>query len=91
MKVSEIKPSDLKEYLRIDDDTQLDIMLKSAKEYVKSYAGLTDEQMDEHEDISHAIFVLVSDMYDNRALEAKNDKVNKVVSSILNMYSTNLL
>lgn len=93
MKVSEIKVNGLAEYLRADESSylEIDMMLSSARAYVKSYAGLTDEQLDEHEDISHAIYVLVSDMYDNRTLTAKSDKVNRVVESILNMYSTNLL
>ena len=91
MKASEITVSDLCEYLRTDDTKQLIIMLNSAKAYVKSYTGLTDEEIDKHEDITHAIFVLVSEMYDNRTLTVKSDKSNIVVSSILNMYCMNLL
>lgn len=91
MRVSEIKTTDLAEYLRVDECKEIENMLVSAKAYVKSYAGLTDEQLDEHEDITHAIFVLVADMYDNRELIVKSEKANKVVTSILNMYSTNLL
>lgn len=91
MKVSEITVNDLAEYLRVDDTNEIATMLSSAKAYIKSYAGLTEEQLDEHEDITHAIFVLVADMYDNRVLTVKSSNVNKVVESILNMYSTNLL
>ena len=91
MKVSDITIEDVAEYLRTSDTTQLQIMLDSAKSYVKSYTGLTDEEIDSHEDISHAIFVLVSDMYDNRSIEVKSDKANIVVSTILNMYCANLL
>lgn len=91
MKVSEITVNDLSEYLRADDMYQINFMLESAKAYVKSYTGLSYEKIDEYEDITHAIFVLVADMYDNRSLEVKSDKTNRVVSSILNMYSTNLL
>ena len=91
MTVSDITIEDVAEYLRTSDTTQLQIMLDSAKSYVKSYTGLTDEEIDSHEDISHAIFVLVSDMYDNRSIEVKSDKANIVVSTILNMYCANLL
>ena len=91
MKVSEITENDVAEYLRTSDTTQLKIMLDSAKSYVRSYTGLTDDEIDKHEDITHAIFVLVSDMYDNRAIEVKSDKANMVVSTILNMYCANLL
>ncbi len=91
MKPSKITVNDLAEYLRVDDTTQLKIMLNSAKAYVRSYTGLTDEEIDKHEDITHAIFVLVSEMYDNRVLTVKNDKANRVVTSILDMYCMNLL
>lgn len=91
MKPSEITVNDLAEYLRVDDTIQLEIMLNSAKAYVRSYTGLIDEEIDKHEDITHAIFVLVSEMYDNRVLTVKNDKANRVVTSILDMYCMNLL
>ncbi len=91
MKVSEITVDDLKEYLMIDDANELVVMLVNAKAYIRSYTGLTVEEMDTHEDLVHVVYVLVSDMYDNRALMVSKNYANRMVESILNLYSTNLL
>lgn len=96
MKVSEIQESDLQDYLKLEfNDPLIGIFLESAKSYVKSYTGMTDEQMDSYDDIVAAIYVLVSDMYDNRMYAQKNTKVtiapNIVAKSILDMHSHNLL
>lgn len=96
MKISDVTVQDLIIYVREDNTdastlSTFDMMLSAAKSYIKSYTGLTDEQMDEKEDLTIALFVLVTDMYDNRVYTVQNDKVNKVVSSILNMHSQNLL
>lgn len=96
MKVSEITVENLRNYVREDSDdentiTSFQMMLNASKAYIKSYTGLSDEQLDENEDLTIVVFVLVSDMYDNRTYSVQNDKVNKVVSTILNMHSRNLL
>lgn len=94
MKVSEIKADDVVKYARMDasgEDISPEALLSAAKSYVKSYTGLTDEQMDEHEEISIAVLALCSDMYDNRQMHTDNDKANRVVDSIIGMHSRNLL
>ena len=94
MKVSEITPMDVIQYARMEE-SQTDIspkmLLSAAKAYVKSYTGLTDEKIDTHEEISIAVLALCSDMYDNRQMVAENDKINRVLSSILDMHSINLI
>ena len=105
MKVSEITTDNLRDYLRLDDnsfDTELGIYLSSAKEYVKSYIGLplvSDDQeedtIDKHEDITTAIFVLVSDFFENHLYHqggvGQEVKTNKLVETILNQYRRNLV
>lgn len=91
MKVSEIKVDDLKNYLRTDDSTQLEIFLSAAKSFVRGYTGLDDSGVDSHDDLVPVIFVLVSDMYENREYMVQKDKVNRMVQYTLDMYSTNLL
>ncbi len=91
MKVSEITVKDLSTYLMVDETTELDHMLTATKAYIRSYTGLTDEAIDTHDDITHAVYILVSDMYDNRALMVTKNYVNKSVSCILNMHCTNLI
>ena len=94
MKVSEITVTDVAKYIHEDDeDSALGIvpMLEAAKHYVKEYTGLTEEEIDEHEDFYIVIMVLCQDMYDNRCMYVDKSNVNKVVSTILNMHCVNLL
>lgn len=93
MKVSEITTSDLVNYLKVEESeaTGLKVFLDSAKSYIKSYTGLDDTEIDTHHDIVPVVFVLVSDMYENREYMVQNDKVNKLVQSTLDMYCINLL
>ena len=93
MKVSEVQPVDLAEFLRLDDyrEDEMQRILDSAKDYIRSYTGLTDEEIDTHADFLAALLVLCQDMYDNRAMYVEKSNVNRVVESILNMHRVNLL
>lgn len=98
MKVSEITLKDIcgqirteETYLTEDDRSYLDIIRKASIEYVKSYTGLSDEDIEKHEDITIAVLVLISDMYDNRQMYVDKSNVNRVVETILGMYCINLL
>jgi len=91
MKVSELTIDHLKDYLRTDDNTNLLEMLAAAKAFIKSYTGLNDEEVDEHEDLVFVVYVLVSDMYDNRSFAVNNNKINPFAEMTLGLYSKNLL
>lgn len=96
MKISEVTRQNLKEYAReynddIETNNMFDLILAAGKSYIKSYTGLSDEQLDTKEDITIVLFILSNEMYDNRVLTVENDKVNPVVKSILEMHSINLL
>jgi uncharacterized phage protein (predicted DNA packaging) len=94
MTVSEITIEYLKTYLRIlEDDTDEDILLEgimsAAIDYIRSYTGLNDDEIESHEDLTIAYLVLCEDMFDNRAMTVKNSSVNRTVSAILSMHSKN--
>lgn len=98
MRVSEIAMSDIcrqirteEEYLTSEDREHLTILQAAAIDYVKSYTGLTDEEIETHEDITVAVLVLITDMYDNRQMTADKSNVNRVVDTILGMHCVNLL
>lgn len=98
MKVSEILNRDVSEYLRLEyeDLTEREIAeieqsLITAKKFIKSYTGLTEEQIDTHEDFYIVVMVLCQDMYDNRSYYVDKSNLNKVVETILGMHSVNLL
>lgn len=93
MKVSEVTPADLAEFLRLDEyqEDEMQRISDSAKGYIRDYTGLTDEEIDTHADFLTALLVLCQDMYDNRAMYVEKSNVNRVVESILNMHRVNLL
>ena len=97
MKVSDVTNIDLAEYVRLDDASdlelnELELMRSGAVAFIKSYTGLTDEEVDEHEDITQVLFILVADMFDNRNYQMDSKSVvNPAVKSILNLHSVNLL
>lgn len=95
-KVSDITWQDLADYLRLIEPTEIDInfitsALESAKDFIAGYTGQTEEALDTFEDMVIVVFVLVQDMYDNRALYVDKTNLNRVVESILGMHSVNLL
>lgn len=93
MKLSEVTSETIVEYLRLDDaeETLIEAIKKASISYVKSYTGLSDEEMDKHEDLTIAALVLASDMYDNRTSTTKETGENKTLQTILSMYARNYL
>ena len=98
MKISEVTTEYLTNYVRLDEPTEIELeelesMAINARAYIRSYTGLTDEEIDQHEDITHAYLILIADMFDNRNLyiEGKASNVNKAVDRILGLHSVNLL
>lgn len=94
-KVSDITYQDVADYLRIDeigdDANTLNMILISAKVYIGEYTGRDLAELDTLKDVIIAVFVLCGDMWDNRAMYVDTTNVNKVVQSILDLHSVNLL
>jgi uncharacterized phage protein (predicted DNA packaging) len=94
MKVSEVTVDTVKNYIRVDydqDDELIQAILIGSVAYIQSYTGLSKESLDLYEEITIALFVLCSEMYDNRSFSVDNAEVNPVVTTILSMHSTNYL
>lgn len=95
-KISEITTTDLVDYLRITEldssQTQLLTTIKAAAiNYVVGVTGLSVSELDNYPDLTIAVYALVQDMYDNRAIYVNTTNISDTVSTILNMYRTNLL
>ena len=95
-KVSDITYQDLIDYIRIQETDQSDIntlnsLLNVAKNYVKSYTGLTEEAIDRYPEIVIVILILCQDMWDNRVLYVDSNNLNNTVESILGLHQVNLL
>lgn len=94
--VSEITYKDIADYIRLtevskEDETFLTNLIKIAIDFIKSYTGLTAEEIDKHEDFVIVVYILCQDMYDNRILYVEKGNLNKVVETILGMHCVNLL
>jgi hypothetical protein len=95
MRVSEITVADIAAYLRLEDEEyteqEIQMLIDTAKAFIRSYTGLDDTAIDLHEDFTIVVYILCQDMYDNRTLYVDKNNLNKVVETILSMHSTNLL
>ena len=92
MKVSEITTQDVADFLRLDETDQILVpMMTAAKQFIMDYTGLSEEELDDHEDFYIAYMVLVQDMYDNRAMYVDKSNINKVVDSILFRHRVNFV
>lgn len=59
MKISEVTEEILAEYARIDEPEEVELkeladMKKRAVAWIKSYTGLNEDELDQHEDITQA-------------------------------------
>ena len=93
VKYSTLSVNDCKKHLNIEndfveDDTFIEICLNYAKDYVKNYTSLTEEQLDQLPSIVIAVLLIASDAYNRRALAFgyDNNKVNFILKSILDMH-----
>lgn len=94
MIVSRLTDKDVLSFLRLDGtegDISPSALLEAATAYVRSYTGLTDREMDEHEDLAIAVLVLCADLYENRLTTVDTANVNRTVSCILGMHCKNLI
>ena len=95
-KISEITINDLADYLRLSEldssEEQLLTTIKAAAvNYIVGVTALSVEQLDNYPDLTLALYALSQDMYDNRAIYVDKANISDTVSTILNMYRTNLL
>lgn len=95
-KVSDITVSDIRNYLRISelteaDEKYLETIKNVAIDFIKNNTGVDDDTIDQYADFIIVVYVLCQDMYDTRSYYVDGNNVNKVVQTILDMHSRNLL
>ncbi|NFH71492.1 phage gp6-like head-tail connector protein [Clostridium botulinum] len=93
IKINEVKTDLLINYCNAyDEDKQLLEIFKDASvDYIKSYTGLTDEEINNKNDLTIALLVLVSGMFDSRSVEADKTNINLILDGILGLHSKNLV
>lgn len=103
MKVSEIIPKDIADYLRLseitkEDNKNIELFLDVAKNYIENYTGIPQksedeeaETLDSYSDFVIVVYVLCQDMYDNRVMYVDGKNINNTVKTILDMHTRNNL
>jgi Phage gp6-like head-tail connector protein len=94
MRFNEISLNDIKNYLHVyhaEDDKLIEAILSASKAFVRNYTGLEAERLNISEDLTIAVLILCSELYDNRVYTVENTNVNPAIQAILNMHSVNLL
>ena len=92
--MAEISVEDVKEYLRVLDnseDSQLKLLLDSAVEYMVSHTGLQEDVVRNKSDIKTALLILVNDFYWNRDYQTGNKYNNRLVDKIIENNRTNFI
>lgn len=95
MTVSEINIATVKQYARIDtddDDVLIASIIVAAKEYCRSYTGLSIAELDGFPDMPIAVLAISADMYDLRQSSISGTMApNPAVKQILASHSVNLI
>lgn len=93
MKINEVTTDLLINYCNAyeEDATLLEIFKDASISHIKSHTGLSDTEINSLDDLTVALLVLVSGMFDSRSIEADKGKVNLILDSILGLHSKNLV
>lgn len=87
MKISEITLSDVKSSLRIDfddDDVRLGQIMTAANAVIREWTGLTEEKMDDFEQLYILYMAVCQHMYDHGELVADKGSFDFLCRTILN-------
>lgn len=97
MKFTEVTIKQIKTYTRVEHDEEDDlfqVILDGARSHIRNYTGLTDERLDKLPDTVIALYVISTEMYENRTgtrYDGKSGKMNELLDRILGTHSVNLL
>ena len=98
MKVSEVTVEYVANYLRLDDPSEIElseieIFMDSSKAMIRSTTGLSDSEIDEHDDMVHPYLLYIADQFDNRNghIENKQSTVNQSIMETLRRHAVNYI
>ena len=87
MKFSEIDFDFVSKYLvgiTDEDEFEVEVYMEAAKSFVRTYTGLTEEELDENQYFVMPTLMLISHFYENKTIETDR-KINVVFKNILNL------
>lgn len=100
MKVSELTPAYIGSWLGLaaegeqlseGDTLELSVSLTAAKAFALGYTGLSEEELDNYEDLTIAVIGLCNDYLVSNRPEAAPFSVNKMSEGLLSMHCRNFL
>ena len=90
MKVSEITPKIVADYVKDSETPLMQSYIDAAISFIKNYTSLSEDDINEHDDFYIVVLILCEDMHDNKTLYPDKGNLNKVVETILDMHRNNL-
>lgn len=94
MKLKDLTLEDFKEYLGVTD-AESNYSVRTCRDavtaFIRSYTGLSDDEINENEDITIAALTIANEMFNNRDYTVNSGNLNPLVRQILAMHSVNLL
>ena len=87
MKFSEIDFDFVSKYLvgiTDEDEFEVEVYMEAAKSFVRTYTGLTEEELDENQYFVMPTLMLISHFYENKTVELQGKKT-RIYDSILNL------
>lgn len=87
MRFSDIDFNVVQEYLVCTSDediAEISIYINAAKSYMKTYTGLTEEELDENEYFVMPTLMLISSFYENKSVEM-DSKISAIYTNLLNL------
>ena len=96
MKINELTIDIIKDFCGITDNYSdkliAEVLLPSAKSYIKGQTGLSDDEINQYDDFSTACLVLINDGFTTRDYNISTRlQKNPTVETILTMYAKNYL
>ena len=87
MKFSEIDFDFVSKYLvgiTDEDEFEVEVYMEAAKSFVRTYTGLTEEELDENQYFVMPTLMLISHFYENKTVELQG-KNTRIYDTILNL------
>jgi len=97
MKMTDIDFDFVVNFLKLDDlsetdEAELQACIDAAKQYTLDYTGISEEELNNSDDLTMVYLTLIADFYDNRNLQTQKEmKINVMQKSILDLHRENFL
>lgn len=93
MKIKELSDRQILDSIGISDDEAnlLQVYKDAALQYIISHTALTEDEVNEKDDLTVAFLCLIGDMFENRSATVQGGKPNETVRVILGHYDHNLI